>query len=67
MDIMTDVRKNGFHEVRTCGCCNAPIGYVPHPTLAILMFDSSCDCGGSSEPQPITWETYDKLKETQND
>lgn len=42
-----ELKKAGFVEHHKCGGCNAPVGYEMHPTIAAVVFQSGCDCGGT--------------------
>jgi hypothetical protein len=44
-----EIERAGFVPLRTCSICATQIGYLVHPELAAVVFNSACGCG-SGEP-----------------
>lgn len=58
-----ELKQAGFVESHRCGICNAPVGYMIHPELAVACFQSGCDCGGTyPNYRALTHEELEKAK-----
>jgi len=50
--------EKGLIEVRKCSICGGALGYHYHSTMAMVVFNSACDCSGDSDEtvRPAEWQ-----------
>ena len=60
-DFKTSVLNSGknFFKHHDCGICKCPVGFRIGDD-GNVYFDSSCDCGSNSAPQPRSWEELEE-------